>query len=74
MLVATLGFMPGVCHQEQDDTAHLARGLPALLTVFDAVLPRDVQRVIEHQLGCFETHAMLALVDFVFGIVPRKQV
>ena len=56
------------------DTAHLARGLPALLTVFDAVLPRDVQRVIEHQLGCFETHAMLALVDFVFGIVPRKQV
>jgi hypothetical protein len=62
--------MPRVGHQKQHDTARLAQGLPALLTVFDAVLPRDVQRVIEHQLGCYETDTVLSLVDFVFGIVP----
>jgi hypothetical protein len=37
-----------MCDEKQDDTAHLTYGLPALLTVFNAVLRREVQRVIEY--------------------------
>ncbi len=63
--------MPGVCHQKQNDTAHLTQGLPAQFTVFDTVLPREVQRVIEYQLGNFETDPVFSLVGFVLGVVPR---
>lgn len=64
--------MPRMCDEKQDDTAHLTYGLPALLTVFNAVLHREVQRVIEYQLGSFETDTVLLLVSIVFSVVPRK--
>jgi hypothetical protein len=61
-----------MCHHKQDGTAHLTYGLPALLAVFDAVLPREVQRVIEYQLGRFKADTVLVLVRVIFGVVPRK--
>jgi hypothetical protein len=67
---AGVSFLLGMGHQQQGNPARQAHRLPALLTVFYPVMARDMQRVIEHELGSGKTYAVLVLVALVFGLIP----
>jgi len=40
-----------------------------LFAIFDAILPADVQRIVEYKFGRLKTDTMLALVALVFGVI-----
>ncbi len=70
MLKATISFVPGMRHQQQDDATGQTYGLPALLTVFNPVMACDMQRVIEHQFSRSKADTVFALVALVFCVIP----
>ena len=46
--------------------------LPAQLTLYLAVLPRQMVRIVENQAGRFEADAVLALVDPILSFIPGE--
>lgn len=48
----------------------IPNGLPAKLPALDAILPRDMEWIIEHQLGYFEADAMFVEVGFALDAIP----
>src|SRR6266702_7146684 len=63
---------PGVRHQQQGHIGDHSDGLPALLTVLRSILSGDMQRISENEPGRLKADAVLALVPFVLGLIPRK--
>jgi len=59
--------------QDDREAVDLADCLPALLTVLDPILNREVQWIKKHASCDFKTEAMLALVGQVFALVPDKE-
>ena len=57
-------------NQQQSHAASHPNGLPAKLPALDAILPRDMEWIIEHQLGYFEADAMFAEVGFALDAIP----
>lgn len=60
-------------NQQQSHAASHAQRLPPLFAVLDAVLPCDLQGVIEHQPGGLKADAVFAPVALVFDIIPGNQ-
>jgi hypothetical protein len=56
--------------QQQGYVADHSDGLPASLTVLSSILSRDVQRILENELGRLKADAVLALVPLVLFFVP----
>jgi hypothetical protein len=48
------------------------QGLPALLSVYNAVINDNMHRIKKHLCGLLETDAVLALVGEVFGLIPLE--
>lgn len=57
-------------HQQQSDTASHPHGLPAKLTALDAILSRDMEWIVEYQLGSLEADTVFAQIDFALGVIP----
>jgi hypothetical protein len=60
-------------HQQQSDTASHSNGLPAKLPALDAILPRDMEWIVEYQPGDLEADAVFAQIDFALGMIPCEQ-
>lgn len=57
-------------NQQQDYSASHTKRLLPRLTIFDALQPRDMQRVVENQCGDLKTDPVFALVFGVLGVIP----
>ena len=57
-------------HQQQSDTASHSNSLPAKLPALDAILPRDMEWIVEHPLGHLKADTMFAEVGFALGAIP----
>ena len=62
----------GVRHHHEQSVADLAKRLPALLPVFNAVLQGHKERIAKHFGSIFKAHPVLALVGEVFRLVLLK--
>ena len=65
-------FSNGVRHHHEQPVADLAKRLPALLSVFNAVLQGHEEWIPEHLGGVFKADAVLALIGEVLGLIPFK--
>jgi hypothetical protein len=60
-------------HHKDHDAPDRPDGLPPLFAALDAILHRDVQRILKDLPGFLEAHTvMLALIGAVFRLVPFK--
>jgi len=57
-------------NEQQHYAACHANGLPARLAMLDPILSRDVQWIVEYELGGLKADAVFALVAFVLGVIP----
>ena len=62
--------MPRMRNQQQDYSASHTKRLPPRLTIFDALQPRDMQRVVENKCGDLKTDPVFAFVFGVLGVIP----
>lgn len=62
--------MPCMGNQQQNHVAGHAQSLPAQLAIFDTILARNMQWVIEYEPGCLESDPVLTPVALVFGVIP----
>jgi hypothetical protein len=61
-----------VRHHHEQPVADLAKRLPALLSVFNAVLQGHEEWIPKHLGGIFKADAVLALIGEVLGLIPFK--
>ena len=54
------------------NAVHNSNRLPAQLTIYLAVLPSQVVRVVKNCPGCLEADTVLSLVDPVLSFFPGK--
>jgi hypothetical protein len=57
-------------HQQQSHAASHSNSLPAKLPALDAILPRDMEWIIEHPLGDLKADSVFAEVGFALGAIP----
>ena len=59
-------------HHHEQSVADLAKCLPALLPVLNAIFDRHEERIPKHFGSILKADAVLPLVGEVFGLVPFK--
>jgi len=61
-----------VRHHHKKPAIDLAKGLPALFSVYDSILQRDKKRIAEHFAGILEADAVFALIGTVLCLIPLE--
>jgi hypothetical protein len=65
-------FSDGMGHGEEEELPDHAKGLPSRLPTLDAILRRNVKRIVEYGAGLLKAHAVLAPVGEVLGLIPLE--
>jgi hypothetical protein len=62
----------GMSDEQYVNAVHSSNRLPARLTIYLAVLPSQVVRIVKDCAGCLEVDTVLSLVDPVLSFIPGK--